>query len=65
MPLARPTLPQLHTLRETAAVLRMSTKTLQRRLKSGALQGYSEGGRTLIAASEIAAYLARNKQSID
>lgn len=49
---------QLLTLLEVAAVLRVSTRTVQRLIASGQIRPTRIGRRTLVAEKEVETYLA-------
>jgi excisionase family DNA binding protein len=50
-------LPQLHTLAETADLLRVSTKTVRRLISRGQLNAHRVGNRIRITEANIRAYL--------
>jgi excisionase family DNA binding protein len=52
---------RLLTLKEAAALLRISTKTLQRRIASGSISAVRDGPMLRIALSEIERYIAERR----
>lgn len=49
--------PDFLTLKDAAARLRHSVKTLRRRIQKGAIRATREGGRNLIAVADYYAYV--------
>lgn len=49
--------PDFLTLKDAAARLRQSVKTLRRRIQKGAIRATREGGRNLIAVADYHAYV--------
>lgn len=58
-PSAAPPDPEFLTLKEAAARLRFSVKTLRRRIRAGVIRVTPEGGRQLIALDDFYAYVER------
>jgi len=52
---------QLLTLKEAAAILRISIKTLRRRIAAGAISAVRDGRMLRIALSEIERYIAERR----
>jgi excisionase family DNA binding protein len=50
---------QFLLLPEVADRLRVSVKTVRRRIASGALRAFKEGGRLCVAEEEVTRYLTR------
>ena len=49
--------PDIMTLPEVAAYLKSSVKTVRRRIASGKIVAFKEGGRVLVLASELDRYI--------
>lgn len=49
--------PEIMTLPEVAEYLKTSVKTVRRRIASGKIAAFKEGGRVLVLASELARYM--------
>ena len=47
------------TLEEVAAILKTSVKTVRRRIASGKLRSFKEGGRVLVFESDLEDYFRR------
>lgn len=56
-----PTRLQLLTLSEAARLLRMSVKTVQRRIEGGAICAVRDGRKVAVPMSEIERYLADHR----
>jgi len=52
------TRPDFLTVEEVAAMLRRSTKTIRRRIETGAIEATKEGGRYLISQQAFNRYVA-------
>lgn len=50
-------------LEEVAAQIKSSVKTARRRIESGVLRGFKEGGRVCVLKSDLREYLARTVQA--
>ncbi len=50
---------EILTIEEVAAKLKASVKTIRRRIASGKLRSFKEGGRVCVLADELDAYLQR------
>lgn len=53
---------KIYTLQEVAEILRVSTRTVTRRVSSGELEGYREGIMWRVPESSLRAYLEKRKQ---
>jgi excisionase family DNA binding protein len=49
-------------LEEVAAILKASVKTVRRRIASGHLRHFKEGGRVCVLASQLEAYIQRQME---
>ncbi|MDP0490976.1 MAG: helix-turn-helix domain-containing protein [Verrucomicrobiota bacterium JB023] len=58
----KPNIPHLLTLEEVASSLKTSVKTIRRRIQSGELPSFKEGGRILVFESDLLTYIAAKSQ---
>ena len=56
-------IPLVLTLEEAAKHLKSSVKTIRRRISSGEIKSFKEGGRVMILQTELASYLQRKIQT--
>ena len=61
--IASSSLPTLYTVAETAARLKVSKKTIRRRIDQGALVAHRLGGRVLISEPDLAAYIRSGRNA--
>lgn len=54
--------PDILTLSEVAEYLRTSVKTVRRRIASGKLMSIKEGGRRVVLAGDLDAYIQGHKE---
>ena len=52
---------EILTLEEVAAILKTSVKTVRRRIASGKLKAFKEGGRVVVLEPDLEAYIERQR----
>jgi excisionase family DNA binding protein len=57
-----PANPAFYTVAEAATLLRVTTKTIYRRMDAGVLPSHKTGGKRLIAAEDLHAYLGSARE---